>query len=213
MAQQLVEWMVGLAQRTSRRNHQETKTTYQRKDRTQMSDWETLLRRAQIPKRYWAVKVSSSNEHRKTVREYTRFLLIELAKGRGLFLLGSSAHLLNSYMAVVARSAIRRKLLTHWITSTDLRDAILNRGRIRLDENWSVDDYAREVHVLCIADLGEEHRDNNWLAQFRNLIRTRSHYQKITVLASEISVDHMSKHYTAPFVNFVNDNFLIANIS
>jgi len=177
-----------------------------------MSDWETLLRRAQIPKRYWTVTVSPNSEHRKAVREYVRHLRVELAKGRGLFLVGTSAQLLDSYMAVVARSALRRKFLTHWITSTDLRDALLSRGRIRLDENWSVDEYAREVHVLCVADLGEEHRDDNWLSHFRNLIRIRSHYQKITVLASEISIDHMSKHYTAPFVSFVNDNFLIANI-
>lgn len=177
-----------------------------------MSDWETLLRRARIPKRYWTITVAANTEHRKNIRRYVRHLRVELSKGRGLFLVGSSAQILNEYMAVVARAALRRKLLVHWITSTDLRDAVLSRGRIRLDENWSVDEYAREVHILCIADLGEEHRDDNWLAQFRNLVRTRSHYQKITVLASEISVDHMAKHYTAPFVNFVNDNFLIASV-
>ena len=126
--------------------------------------------------------------------------------------MGAEASVLNKYMAVVASSALRRKLLVHWITSTDLRDAILSRGRIRLDENWSVDEYAREVHILCIADLGEEHRDDNWLSHFRNLVRVRSNYQKITVLASEINTEHISKHYTVPFVRFINDNFLIVNI-
>jgi hypothetical protein len=126
--------------------------------------------------------------------------------------MGAEATVLNEYMYAVASSALRRKLLVHWLTSTDLRDAILSRGRIRLDENWSVDEYAREVHVLCVADLGEEHRDDNWLSHFRNLVRIRSHYQRITVLASEINADHISKHYTAPFVRFINDNFLIAGI-
>ncbi len=177
-----------------------------------MNDIETLLHRARIPKRYWNIVVKANNYERKQVRIYVRNLRIELAKGRGLFLLGAETNVLNEYMYAVASSAIRRKLLVHWITSTDLRDAILSRGRIRLDENWAIDEYAREVHVLCIADLGEEHRDDNWLSQFRNLVRTRSNYQKITVLASEINADHVAKHYTAPFVRFINDNFLIANI-
>jgi len=177
-----------------------------------MSDMKTLLHRACVPKRYWNVVVKSNNHERKQVRMYTRNFLVELSKGRGLFLMGAEATVLNEYMYVVARTALRRKLLTYWITSTDLREAILSRGRIRFDENWSVDDYAREAHVLCIADLGEEHRDDNWLSHFRNLVRTRSHYQKITVLASEINTHHISKHYSASFVRFINDNFLIASV-
>jgi hypothetical protein len=177
-----------------------------------MSDFETLLHRARIPKRYWGIKPKVNNHEREQVRLYVRHLGVELAKGRGLFLMGAEADTLNGYMYAVASKAIRRKWLVHWITSTDLRDAILSRGRVRLDENWSVDEYAREVHILCVADLGEEHRDDNWLSHFRNLIRVRSNYQKITVLASEINADHITKHYTAPFVRFINDNFLIASI-
>ncbi len=179
---------------------------------TDTAHHEVLLHRARVPKRYWSVKVKSNTHERKQVRLYVRHLGVELSKGRGLFLLGSDSKIMNTYMAVVIHAAVRRRLLSYWVTSTDLRNAALNRGRVQLDENWTVDEFAREVHVLGIADLGEEHRDDNWLSQFRNLIRTRSHAQKITVLAIEINADHLSKHYNASFAQFINDNFLIASV-
>jgi len=175
------------------------------------------LSRANIPQRFWGVRLSLvPNGLRPPVESYIRSLDERIDAGDGLLLRGTNGTGKTSSSVVIAQEVMRRGGTVLFLTTHDLLRALLSLADF--DGLWTLEERVSMVDLLVLDDLGKEHRGSSQWAErmIEGVLRQRSADRKSTIVTTNIPVGGRSgleSIYSTSFVSVVRETLYPVRIT
>ena len=175
------------------------------------------MKRANVPSRFWNVKLSEIPEHleyRDKVRKYLEKMNEMLENGIGLFLYSDENSTGKTSIAVLAlKQALRLKRTAYFEESGRLKAALIRAEEF--EENIPIERRIRTVDLLVLDDVSKEYRTESGFAEnlIESILRDRSQNLKTTVLTSNLRPNKIEQVYSADLAALLRETTIPLKIS
>ena len=175
------------------------------------------MNRANVPPRFWNVKLSEIPEHleyRDKVRKYLEKMDDMLAQGVGLFLYSDENSTGKTSIAVLAlKQALRLRRTAYFEESGRLKAALIRAEEF--EENIPIERRIRTVDLLVLDDVSKEYRTESGFAEnlIESILRDRSQNLKTTVLTSNLRPNKIEQVYSADLAALLRETTIPLKIS
>ena len=175
------------------------------------------MNRANVPSRFWNVKLSEIPEHleyRDKVRKYLEKMDDMLAQGIGLFLYSDENSTGKTSIAVLAlKQALRLRRTAYFEESGRLKAALIRAEEF--EENIPIERRIRTVDLLVLDDVSKEYRTESGFAEnlIESILRDRSQNLKTTVLTSNLRPNKIEQVYSADLAALLRETTIPLKIS
>lgn len=175
------------------------------------------MKRANVPPRFWNVKLSEIPEHleyRDKVRKYLEKMDDMLAQGVGLFLYSDENSTGKTSIAVLAlKQALRLRRTAYFEESGRLKAALIRAEEF--EENIPIERRIRTVDLLVLDDVSKEYRTESGFAEnlIESILRDRSQNLKTTVLTSNLRPNKIEQVYSADLAALLRETTIPLKIS
>lgn len=169
------------------------------------------LERAQIPQKHWRASLEAIPDHvggkpvqyKEDAMRYMAKFQECLREGIGLYLWSEEPYTGKTSLAVVVlKLALRMRATGLFLTADEYRLALMNRTQF--DEDYTLEERAREVDVLVLDGLGEEYRaPGSRFAEegLERFTKSRLERGKLLIVTSRIPPAKLHKFYTEGLQN------------
>lgn len=175
------------------------------------------MKRANVPPRFWNVKLSEIPEHleyRDKVRKYLEKMNEMLENGIGLFLYSDENSTGKTSIAVLAlKQALRLRRTAYFEESGRLKAALIRAEEF--EENIPIERRIRTVDLLVLDDVSKEYRTESGFAEnlIESILRDRSQNLKTTVLTSNLRPNKIEQVYSADLAALLRETTIPLKIS
>lgn len=175
------------------------------------------MKRANVPPRFWNVKLSEIPEHleyRDKVRKYLEKMNEMLENGIGLFLYSDENSTGKTSIAVLAlKQALRLRRTAYFEESGRLKAALIRAEEF--EENIPIEKRIRTVDLLVLDDVSKEYRTESGFAEnlIESILRDRSQNLKTTVLTSNLRPNKIEQVYSADLAALLRETTIPLKIS
>jgi len=175
------------------------------------------MNRANVPPRFWNVKLSEIPEHleyRDKVRKYLEKMDEMLENGIGLFLYSDENSTGKTSIAVLAlKQALRLRRTAYFEESGRLKAALIRAEEF--EENIPIERRIRTVDLLVLDDVSKEYRTESGFAEnlIESILRDRSQNLKTTVLTSNLRPNKIEQVYSADLAALLRETTIPLKIS
>lgn len=175
------------------------------------------MNRANVPSRFWNVKLSEIPEHlkyRDKVRKYLEKMDEMLENGIGLFLYSDENSTGKTSIAVLAlKQALRLRRTAYFEESGRLKAALIRAEEF--EENIPIERRIRTVDLLVLDDVGKEYRTESGFAEntIESVLRDRSQSMRPTILTSNLKPNKIEQVYSADLAALLRETMIPLRIS
>jgi len=175
------------------------------------------MKRANVPSRFWNVKLSEIPEHleyRDKVRKYLEKMDEMLENGIGLFLYSDENSTGKTSIAVlVLKQALRLRRTAYFEESGRLKAALIRAEEF--EENIPIERRIRTVDLLVLDDVGKEYRTESGFAEntIESVLRDRSQSMRPTILTSNLKPNKIEQVYSADLAALLRETMIPLRIS
>ena len=175
------------------------------------------MNRANVPPRFWNVKLSEIPEHleyRDKVRKYLEKMDEMLENGIGLFLYSDENSTGKTSIAVLAlKQALRLRRTAYFEESGRLKAALIRAEEF--EENIPIERRIRTVDLLVLDDVGKEYRTESGFAEntIESVLRDRSQSMRPTILTSNLKPNKIEQVYSADLAALLRETMIPLRIS
>lgn len=175
------------------------------------------MKRANVPSRFWNVKLSEIPEHleyRDKVRKYLEKMDEMLENGIGLFLYSDENSTGKTSIAVLAlKQALRLRRTAYFEESGRLKAALIRAEEF--EENIPIERRIRTVDLLVLDDVGKEYRTESGFAEntIESVLRDRSQSMRPTILTSNLKPNKVEQVYSADLAALLRETTIPLKIS
>jgi len=175
------------------------------------------MKRANVPSRFWNVRLSAIPEHleyKQKVSSYLAKLDEMLSAGIGLFLWSDENSTGKTSIAVlVLKQALRLRRTAYFEESGRLKAALIRAEEF--EENVPIERRIRMVNVLVLDDVGKEYRTESGFAEnvIESVLRDRSQNLKTTILTSNIRPNRIETVYSADLAALLREMMIPIKVS
>ena len=175
------------------------------------------MKRANVPPRFWNVKLSEIPEHleyRDKVRKYLEKMNEMLENGIGLFLYSDENSTGKTSIAVLAlKQALRLRRTAYFEESGRLKAALIRAEEF--EENIPIERRIRTVDLLVLDDVSKGDRTKSGFAEnlIEGILRDRSQNLKTTVLTSNLRPNKIEQVYSADLAALLRETTIPLKIS
>lgn len=175
------------------------------------------MKRANVPSRFWNVKLSEIPEHleyRDKVRKYLEKMDEMLENGIGLFLYSDENSTGKTSIAVLAlKQALRLRRTAYFEESGRLKAALIRAEEF--EENIPIERRIRTVDLLVLDDVGKEYRTESGFAEntIESVLRDRSQSMRPTILTSNLKPNKIEQVYSADLAALLRETMIPLRIS
>lgn len=175
------------------------------------------MKRANVPSRFWNVKLSEIPEHleyRDKVRKYLEKMDEMLENGIGLFLYSDENSTGKTSIAVLAlNQALRLRRTAYFEESGRLKAALIRAEEF--EENIPIERRIRTVDLLVLDDVGKEYRTESGFAEntIESVLRDRSQSMRPTILTSNLKPNKIEQVYSADLAALLRETMIPLRIS
>lgn len=145
---------------------------------------------ANIGRRYWKARLEDFPEGYKgldVVQRYVDSLLDNIRDGYGLLIFGPKGHGKTHVSCVVLKRALLHNARGLLLPVNRLQEVVIERPAFSIDhDEISLFHRARDVDLLVLDDLGEEHTKDFNTRVLENLLRYRSNRRRATILTTNL---------------------------
>jgi len=175
------------------------------------------MKRANVPARFWNVKLSEIPEHleyRDKVRKYLEKMDEMLENGIGLFLYSDENSTGKTSIAVLAlKQALRLRRTAYFEESGRLKAALIRAEEF--EENIPIERRIRTVDLLVLDDVGKEYRTESGFAEntIESVLRDRSQSMRLTIMTSNLKPNKIEQVYSADLAALLRETMIPLRIS
>ena len=175
------------------------------------------MNRANVPPRFWNVKLSEIPEHleyRDKVRKYLEKMNEMLENGIGLFLYSDENSTGKTSIAVLAlKQALRLRRTAYFEESGRLKAALIRAEEF--EENIPIERRIRTVDLLVLDDVGKEYRTESGFAEntIESVLRDRSQSMRPTIMTSNLKPNKIEQVYSADLAALLRETMIPLRIS
>lgn len=175
------------------------------------------MKRANVPSRFWNVKLSEIPEHleyRDKVRKYLEKMDEMLENGIGLFLYSDENSTGKTSIAVLAlKQALRLRRTAYFEESGRLKAALIRAEEF--EENTPIERRIRTVDLLVLDDVGKEYRTESGFAEntIESVLRDRSQSMRLTIMTSNLKPNKIEQVYSADLAALLRETMIPLRIS
>ena len=175
------------------------------------------MNRANVPPRFWNVKLSEIPEHleyRDKVRKYLEKMDEMLENGIGLFLYSDENSTGKTSIAVLAlKQALRLRRTAYFEESGRLKAALIRAEEF--EENIPIERRIRTVDLLVLDDVGQEYRTESGFAEntIESVLRDRSQSMRLTIMTSNLKPNKIEQVYSADLAALLRETMIPLRIS
>ncbi len=175
------------------------------------------MKRANVPERFWNVKLSEIPEHleyRDKVQKYLEKMDEMLENGIGLFLYSDENSTGKTSIAVLAlKQALRLRRTAYFEESGRLKAALIRAEEF--EENIPIERRIRTVDLLVLDDVGKEYRTESGFAEntIESVLRDRSQSMRPTILTSNLKPNKIEQVYSADLAALLRETMIPLRIS
>ena len=175
------------------------------------------MNRANVPSRFWNVKLSEIPEHleyRDKVRKYLEKMDEMLENGIGLFLYSDENSTGKTSIAVLAlKQALRLRRTAYFEESGRLKAALIRAEEF--EENIPIERRIRTVDLLVLDDVGKEYRTESGFAEntIESVLRDRSQSMRLTIMTSNLKPNKIEQVYSADLAALLRETMIPLRIS
>lgn len=175
------------------------------------------MNRANVPPRFWNVKLSEIPEHleyRDKVRKYLEKMDEMLENGIGLFLYSDENSTGKTSIAVLAlKQALRLRRTAYFEESGRLKAALIRAEEF--EENIPIERRIRTVDLLVLDDVGKEYRTESGFAEntIESVLRDRSQSMRPTIMTSNLKPNKIEQVYSADLAALLRETMIPLRIS
>lgn len=175
------------------------------------------MNRANVPPRFWNVKLSEIPEHleyRDKVRKYLEKMNEMLENGIGLFLYSDENSTGKTSIAVLAlKQALRLRRTAYFEESGRLKAALIRAEEF--EENIPIERRIRTVDLLVLDDVGKEYRTESGFAEntIESVLRDRSQSMRLTIMTSNLKPNKIEQVYSADLAALLRETMIPLRIS
>lgn len=175
------------------------------------------MKRANVPPRFWNVKLSEIPEHleyRDKVRKYLEKMDEMLENGIGLFLYSDENSTGKTSIAVLAlKQALRLRRTAYFEESGRLKAALIRAEEF--EENIPIERRIRTVDLLVLDDVGKEYRTESGFAEntIESVLRDRSQSMRPTIMTSNLKPNKIEQVYSADLAALLRETMIPLRIS
>lgn len=175
------------------------------------------MNRANVPPRFWNVKLSEIPEHleyRDKVRKYLEKMDEMLENGIGLFLYSDENSTGKTSIAVLAlKQALRLRRTAYFEESGRLKAALIRAEEF--EENIPIERRIRTVDLLVLDDVGKEYRTESGFAEntIESVLRDRSQSMRLTIMTSNLKPNKIEQVYSADLAALLRETMIPLRIS
>ena len=175
------------------------------------------MKRANVPSRFWNVKLSEIPEHleyRDKVRKYLEKMDEMLENGIGLFLYSDENSTGKTSIAVLAlKQALRLRRTAYFEESGRLKAALIRAEEF--EENIPIERRIRTVDLLVLDDVGKEYRTESGFAEntIESVLRDRSQSMRPTIMTSNLKPNKIEQVYSADLAALLRETMIPLRIS
>ena len=175
------------------------------------------MKRANVPSRFWNVKLSEIPEHleyRDKVRKYLEKMDEMLENGIGLFLYSDENSTGKTSIAVLAlKQALRLRRTAYFEESGRLKAALIRAEEF--EENIPIERRIRTVDLLVLDDVGKEYRTESGFAEntIESVLRDRSQSMRLTIMTSNLKPNKIEQVYSADLAALLRETMIPLRIS
>ena len=175
------------------------------------------MNRANVPSRFWNVKLSEIPEHleyRDKVRKYLEKMDEMLENGIGLFLYSDENSTGKTSIAVLAlKQALRLRRTAYFEESGRLKAALIRAEEF--EENTPIERRIRTVDLLVLDDVGKEYRTESGFAEntIESVLRDRSQSMRLTIMTSNLKPNKIEQVYSADLAALLRETMIPLRIS
>lgn len=175
------------------------------------------MKRANVPPRFWNVKLSEIPEHleyRDKVRKYLEKMDEMLENGIGLFLYSDENSTGKTSIAVLAlKQALRLRRTAYFEESGRLKAALIRAEEF--EENIPIERRIRTVDLLVLDDVGKEYRTESGFAEntIESVLRDRSQSMRLTIMTSNLKPNRIEQVYSADLAALLRETMIPLRIS
>ena len=175
------------------------------------------MKRANVPPRFWNVKLSEIPEHleyRDKVRKYLEKMDEMLENGIGLFLYSDENSTGKTSIAVLAlKQALRLRRTAYFEESGRLKAALIRAEEF--EENIPIERRIRTVDLLVLDDVGKEYRTESGFAEntIESVLRDRSQSMRLTIMTSNLKPNKIEQVYSADLAALLRETMIPLRIS
>ena len=175
------------------------------------------MNRANVPSRFWNVKLSEIPEHleyRDKVRKYLEKMDEMLENGIGLFLYSDENSTGKTSIAVLALKQVLRLRRTAYFEESGRLKAALIRAE-EFEENIPIERRIRTVDLLVLDDVGKEYRTESGFAEntIESVLRDRSQSMRLTIMTSNLKPNKIEQVYSADLAALLRETMIPLRIS
>ena len=175
------------------------------------------MNRANVPPRFWNVKLSEIPEHleyKDKVRKYLEKMDEMLENGIGLFLYSDENSTGKTSIAVLAlKQALRLRRTAYFEESGRLKAALIRAEEF--EENIPIERRIRTVDLLVLDDVGKEYRTESGFAEntIESVLRDRSQSMRLTIMTSNLKPNKIEQVYSADLAALLRETMIPLRIS
>ena len=175
------------------------------------------MKRANVPSRFWNVKLSEIPEHleyKDKVRKYLEKMDEMLENGIGLFLYSDENSTGKTSIAVLAlKQALRLRRTAYFEESGRLKAALIRAEEF--EENIPIERRIRTVDLLVLDDVGKEYRTESGFAEntIESVLRDRSQSMRLTIMTSNLKPNKIEQVYSADLAALLRETMIPLRIS
>lgn len=175
------------------------------------------MKRANVPPRFWNVKLSEIPEHleyKDKVRKYLEKMDEMLENGIGLFLYSDENSTGKTSIAVLAlKQALRLRRTAYFEESGRLKAALIRAEEF--EENIPIERRIRTVDLLVLDDVGKEYRTESGFAEntIESVLRDRSQSMRLTIMTSNLKPNKIEQVYSADLAALLRETMIPLRIS
>ena len=175
------------------------------------------MNRANVPPRFWNVKLSEIPEHleyKDKVRKYLEKMDEMLENGIGLFLYSDENSTGKTSIAVLAlKQALRLRRTAYFEESGRLKAALIRAEEF--EENILIERRIRTVDLLVLDDVGKEYRTESGFAEntIESVLRDRSQSMRLTIMTSNLKPNKIEQVYSADLAALLRETMIPLRIS
>ena len=134
--------------------------------------------------------------HYRIIKEYADHLAENVAKGKGLILLGACGTMKTTLSVAVMRVQIARGSFCYFIPMTTLMDWIFTRHAMNKEDCARFEHRIRTTQLLVVDDLGSENTDVGWVRSKVDSILTERYNRMLPcIITSNLTFEEMKGTY------------------
>lgn len=173
--------------------------------------------RAHIPRKHWYTSIDAIPDacaHKRYLERYVDTLLDNIKAGRGLLLRGEYGAGKSGAACALLKASIARGARSLFLSAPDIQEFVIKDTPF--DEDLTMIERAREVHMLVVDDLGSEYSKGAGSFASREterLVRHRIGAQLPTILTTNLNQEQFAEMYGDGFVEVLKEGVVEITLS